>query len=50
MTITLHGSQISPFARKIALALDLKRLTFEHVDALTPQMHEIDAGRAAFPG
>ena len=41
MTIsTLYGSQISTFARKIAVALDLKALAFEHVDALTPQMRD----------
>jgi glutathione S-transferase len=40
MTITLYGSQISTFARKVAVALDLKQLTFEHVDALTPQMRD----------
>ena len=41
MTITLYGSQISTFARKVAVALDLKQLTFEHVDALTPQMRDM---------
>lgn len=40
MTIKLYGSQISTFARKVAVALDLKGLPFEHVDALTPQMRE----------
>jgi glutathione S-transferase len=40
MTITLYGSQISTFARKVAVALDLKELTFVHVDALTPQMRD----------
>jgi glutathione S-transferase len=40
MNITLYGSQISTFARKIAIALDLKQLPFEHVDALTPQMRD----------
>jgi glutathione S-transferase len=40
MTITLYGSQISTFSRKIAVALDLKELPFEYVDALTPQMRD----------
>jgi glutathione S-transferase len=40
MSIVLYGSQISTFARKIVVALGLKELTFEHVDALTPQMRE----------
>lgn len=39
MTITLYGSQISTFARKIAVALELKELRFTHVDALTKDMH-----------
>jgi glutathione S-transferase len=40
MNITLYGSQISTFARKVAIALDLKQLSFAHVDALTPQMRD----------
>lgn len=40
MTITLYGSQISTFARKITVALGLKELAFEHVDALIPEMRE----------
>ena len=40
MSITLYGSQISTFARKVAVALDLKELAFEHVDALTAPMKE----------
>ena len=40
MTITLYGSQISTFARKVTVALGLKELAFEHVDALVPQMRE----------
>jgi glutathione S-transferase len=40
MNVTLYGSQISTFARKIAVALDLKALAFEHVDALTQEMRE----------
>jgi glutathione S-transferase len=40
MTITLYGSQISTFARKVAVALDLKGLPCEYVDALTKQMRE----------
>jgi glutathione S-transferase len=40
MPISLYGSQISTFARKIAVVLDLKELAFEHIDALTPQMHD----------
>jgi glutathione S-transferase len=40
MTITLYGSQISTFSRKVAVALDLKELPFEYVDALTPQMRD----------
>jgi glutathione S-transferase len=38
MTITLYGSQISTFSRKIAVALALKELAFEYVDALTKDM------------
>jgi glutathione S-transferase len=40
MTITLYGSQISTFARKVAVALDLKALPFEYVDGLTREMHD----------
>lgn len=40
MAITLFGSQISTFARKVAVALDLKGLPYENIDALTPQMRE----------
>jgi glutaredoxin len=39
MTITLYGSQISTFSRKMAVALVLKKLPFEFVDALTKDMH-----------
>lgn len=35
MALTLYGSWFSPFARKVALALELKGLDYEHVDALT---------------
>jgi glutathione S-transferase len=38
MAIKLFGSQISTFARKVAVALDLKELPYELIDALTPQM------------
>jgi glutathione S-transferase len=40
MPIRLYGSQISTFSRKVAVALELKGLAFEHVDALTSQMRE----------
>ena len=40
MPIVLYGSQISTFARKVAIALDFKGLDFEHIDALTPAMKE----------
>jgi len=40
MPIRLYGSQISTFARKVAIALELKGLAFEHIDALTPHMRE----------
>ena len=40
MSIILYGSQISTFARKVTVALDLKALAYEHVDALTPPMKE----------
>jgi glutathione S-transferase len=39
MTLTLYGSWFSPFARKVALALELKGLDYEHVDALTRAFH-----------
>jgi glutathione S-transferase len=39
MTITLYGSWFSPFARKVALGLELKGLAYEHVDALTREFH-----------
>jgi glutathione S-transferase len=39
MTIRLHGSWFSPFARKVALALELKGLIYEAVDALTRETH-----------
>jgi glutathione S-transferase len=34
MTIRLYGSWFSPFARKVALALELKSLPYDHVDGL----------------
>lgn len=37
MAITLYGSWISTFARKVATALELKGLPYEHVDALTKE-------------
>jgi glutathione S-transferase len=40
MTITLYGSQISTFSRKIAVALGLKGLAFKYVDALTKEMRD----------
>ena len=39
MTIRLYGSWFSPFARKVALALELKGLAYEAVDALTREAH-----------
>jgi glutathione S-transferase len=39
MTIRLHGSWFSPFARKVALALELKGLAYEPVDALDRDAH-----------
>ena len=36
MTICLYGSPISTFARKVAVALELKGLQYDMVDALTP--------------
>ena len=40
MTICLYGSQISTFARKVAIGLDLKGLQYDFVDALTPERRE----------
>src|SRR5688572_281026 len=40
MTIVLYGSPISTFARKVAIGLELKGLTYELVDALTPDRRE----------
>src|SRR5271165_2096015 len=34
MTIRLYGSWLSPFARKVALALELKALPYDYVDGL----------------
>ena len=34
MTIRLYGSWLSPFARKVALALELKALHYDYVDGL----------------
>jgi len=34
MTIRLYGSWFSPFARKVALALELKSLPYDYVDGL----------------
>jgi glutathione S-transferase len=39
MTIRLYGSWFSTFARKVAVALELKGLAYEHVDALTREYH-----------
>jgi len=39
MTIRLYGSWFSPFARKVALALELKGLAYEPVDALDRNAH-----------
>lgn len=39
MTIKLYGSWFSPFARKVALGLELKGLPYEFVDALTREAH-----------
>src|SRR5262245_59841844 len=42
MTIRLYGSWFSPFARKVALALELKGLTYEAIDALEKsRRHEL---------
>lgn len=40
MAITLYGSWISTFARKVALALELKGLAYEHIDALARDYRE----------
>src|SRR5262245_8627047 len=40
MAIVLYGSPISTFARKVAIGLELKGLTYELVDALTPDRRE----------
>jgi glutathione S-transferase len=40
MTICLYGSPISTFARKVAIGLDLKGLSYDLVDALTPDRRE----------
>ena len=40
MAITLYGSPISTFARKVAIGLELKGLAYELVDALTPDRRE----------
>ncbi len=40
MTICLYGSPISTFARKVAVGLELKGLTYDFVDALTPDRRE----------
>jgi glutathione S-transferase len=40
MAIVLYGSPISTFARKVAIGLELKALTYELVDALTPDRRE----------
>jgi glutathione S-transferase len=39
MAITLYGSWISTFARKVATALELKGLEYEAIDALAPEFH-----------
>jgi glutathione S-transferase len=39
MTIRLYGSWASPFARKVALALELKGLAYEPIDALARAQH-----------
>ena len=40
MTIRLYGSWFSPFARKVALALELKGLAYELIDALARDRRE----------
>ena len=39
MTIRLYGSWFSTFARKVAIALELKQLPYEHIDGLTREFH-----------
>ena len=38
--LTLFSNGFSPFARKVAMALDYKGLTYETVDALSHDSHE----------
>lgn len=40
MTMRLYGNWFSPFARKVALALELKGLRYEAVDALRRDAHQ----------
>jgi glutathione S-transferase len=40
MSIRLYGNWFSPFARKVALALELKGLAYEPIDALTLAAHD----------
>ena len=40
MALCLYGSPISTFARKVAIGLDLKGLTYEFADALTPDRRD----------
>jgi glutathione S-transferase len=40
MAICLYGSPISTFARKVAIGLELKGLSYDLVDALTPDRRE----------
>jgi glutathione S-transferase len=40
MAIRLYGSQISTFARKVAIGLELKGLAYESIDALVPERRE----------
>lgn len=40
MAIVLYGSPISTFARKVAIGLELKGLTYELVDGLTPDRRD----------
>lgn len=40
MTICLYGSPISTFARKVAVGLELKGLSYDLIDALTPDRRE----------
>jgi glutathione S-transferase len=37
LTIRLYGSWFSPFARKVALALELKSLPYDYVDGLVAE-------------